>query len=76
MSGAGYLSTVSKARCELSCLAYFVAILTIHGAVVAGLEGDLGWAAALGADDIVHLPGCAIATFVTIIASLGGIGPV
>jgi hypothetical protein len=45
---------------ELAALAYFVAILTINGAVFARLEGDLGGLAAIGADNVVHLPWWAV----------------
>lgn len=41
-------------------MAYFVAVLAINGAVFTRFEGDLGGLAAIGADDIVHLPWWAI----------------
>jgi hypothetical protein len=35
----------------------FVTILTIYGAIIARFEGNLSGLTAVGADDVVHLPG-------------------
>jgi hypothetical protein len=49
--------------------AVFVTILAVYGAIIARLERHLGGLTAIGADDVVHLPGRALAAIPLISAT-------